>query len=107
MRASFAKAEKSVMVVMGRPLQILRIMAALKHKALHSRLVNSSDHSTEKEDFSDAMLCPRDAAEMLWSALLHGCEMLLTLLLFGKVACLQLSLFVEGEETASLSIGEG
>jgi hypothetical protein len=59
------------------------------------------------EEFSDGVLRPCDAVEALWSALLHGCEMLLTLLPLGKVACWLLSLFVEGEETASLSIGEG
>jgi hypothetical protein len=41
---------------------------APKHKALHSQLVNSSDHSAKIEDFSDIVLRPCDAAEMLWSA---------------------------------------
>jgi hypothetical protein len=63
------------------------IAIAPKHETLNSRLIDSSSHPTNMGEVFDGVLRPCDAVEMLWSSLLHGCEML-TLLSFDKVACL-------------------
>jgi hypothetical protein len=81
------------------------IAIAPKHETLNSQLIDSSSHPTNMGEVFDGVLRRGDAVEMLWSSLLHGCEVL-TLLPFGKVAPLQLSLLVWYEEIASVRIGD-